>query len=64
MLHVAQNEMECDSFGMQTVMDNHPDTYIQDLKFLPGGGCMHHYLFNWSLGQETITEHEIGTLLV
>ena len=51
MLHVAVNEMECDSFGMQTIMDNHPEDFIEEMKFLPGGGCMHHYLFNWSIGK-------------
>ena len=63
-LWTAKEDMECDAFSVQTVMDNEPKMFTEELKFLPGDGSLHWYFVNWSIGEKVITSNDIGTILI
>ena len=50
-----------DVFTALDICDN--ETYLNELKFQPGDGSLHYYLYNWSLGDK-LTPQEIGIILV
>ena len=52
-LYIAKEEMDCDAFSVQTLMDNTVEMY-EELNFHKGDGALHYYLVNWSLGDEII----------
>lgn len=50
-----------DVFNCLDVMDN--EEFLKELKFMPGDGYLHYYLYNWSLGAR-LTPQELGIVLV
>lgn len=48
-LHIAKNEMACDSLSIQTIMDNTEDL-LKINGFTKGDGVMYWYFVNWSIG--------------
>jgi glycylpeptide N-tetradecanoyltransferase len=36
-----------DVFNALDIMDN--ESFLRELKFMPGDGYLHYYLYNWSL---------------
>ena len=64
-LWIAKEDMDCDAFSVMTIMDNHLETFQKEIGFLAGyGASLHWYLVNYSLGKKSVTEHEIGTILI
>lgn len=63
-LWLAKDEMGADAFSVMSIMDNDPQMLIDELAFLPGDGCLHWYFVNRSLGKKTLTDREIGTILI
>jgi glycylpeptide N-tetradecanoyltransferase len=45
-------------------MDNDPDTLLSELKFGPGDGTLHYYLYNWAPGPNTIPPNKLGIVLL
>ena len=62
-LWIAKEDMLCDAFSVQTLMDNVPEIF-ESIGFLKGDGALHYYIVNWSFGETTITSNDIGTCLV
>lgn len=62
-LWIAKEELKCDAFSVQTLMDNTPDIF-ENLGFLKGDGALHYYIVNWSFGNNVIESNDIGTILV
>ena len=50
-----------DVFNALDIMDN--EEYLKDLKFMPGDGYLHYYLYNWSMSTR-LTPQDIGIILV
>lgn len=50
-----------DVFNALDILDN--DLFLKELKFAPGDGYLHYYLYNWNLSQR-LTPQEIGVVLV
>ena len=63
-LWIAKDELECDAFSVNTTMDNDPIMLQNELGFLPGDGALHWYFINRSLGTKTISDREVGTILI
>ena len=62
-LWLSKEHMEADAFSCMTVMDNDMEM-LRPLGFMPGDGCLHWYLVNWSLGDNTVEAKDIGTILI
>lgn len=62
-LWMSKESMEADAFSAMTVMDNDAELY-KNIGFLPGDGCLHWYLVNWSLGDTVVEAKDIGTILI
>ena len=62
-LWLSLEEAQCDAFSVMSIMDNNPRD-LAPLGFLPGDGCLHYYLVNWSTGSEVIRQNELGCILV
>jgi len=60
-LILAKNE-GFDVFNALDIMDNR--TFLQELIFSPGDGCLNYYLYNWKLGTSMIKPQDIGIVLV
>jgi glycylpeptide N-tetradecanoyltransferase len=60
-LVLAKNE-GFDVFNALDIMDN--ETFIKDLMFSPGDGCLNYYLYNWKLGNGMLQPNSIGIVLV
>ena len=54
-------ENNFDVFNALDIMRN--QEFLDDLKFMPGDGYLHYYLYNWSLGQR-LTPQDVGFVLV
>lgn len=63
MLVISKEDLNCDVFTVQTVMDNTPELYTE-LDFSKGDGASHWYICNWSLGEKTIGPNDIGVILI
>jgi glycylpeptide N-tetradecanoyltransferase len=50
-----------DVFNALDIMEN--EEFLVELKFMPGDGYLHYYLYNWGLSQR-LTPQEIGFILV
>ena len=50
-----------DVFNALDIMNN--EDYLLDLKFMPGDGYLHYYLFNWNLAQR-FTPQEVALVIV
>jgi len=61
---MSKEDMDCDAFSIMTIMDNDPVMLQKELGFLAGDGALHWYLVNWSLGKKTVSENDIGTILI
>ena len=48
-LWISKEELQCDAFSAQTIMDNKSEMY-EDLGFLKGDGANNYYIVNWSFG--------------
>ena len=59
-LLVMAKKHHYDVFNCLEIMDN--STFLQDLKFGPGDGLLHYYLFNWAM--PAITPDKLGLVLV
>ena len=59
-LLVLAKQMNYDVFNCLDLMDN--GTFLQDLKFGPGDGTLHYYIFNWAMPQ--IPSNKLGLVLV
>jgi glycylpeptide N-tetradecanoyltransferase len=53
-------ENNIDVFNSLDIMQN--EEILQDLKFMPGDGYLHFYLYNWSLKQR-VTPDKIAVVL-
>ena len=62
-LHIAKDEMGCDSLSIQPIMDNTPEL-LKANAFTAGDGVMYWYFVNWSLGQQIIEPKDIGTIMM
>ena len=62
-LWLAKDEMECDAFSAQTLMDNDIET-LQNQGFMNGDGRLHYYLVNWGIGNNDIKPNDIGAILL
>jgi len=59
-LLVLAKQAKFDVFNCLELMDN--STFLKDLKFGPGDGVLHYYLFNWAMPQ--IPPNKLGLVLV
>jgi len=59
-LLVLAKQHHFDVFNCLELMDN--ASFLKDLKFGPGDGTLHYYLFNWAMAQ--ITPNKLGLVLV
>ena len=50
-----------DVFNALDIMEN--EKFLEELKFMPGDGYLHYYLFNWALSQR-LNPQEVGFVLV
>lgn len=50
-----------DLFNSLDIMRN--QEFIEPLKFMPGDGYLHYYLYNWNVNKK-LAPNEIGFLLV
>ncbi len=50
-----------DVFNALDVMDN--QEFLAELKFAPGDGYLHYYLYNWNL-KNRLSPQQIGVVLV
>jgi glycylpeptide N-tetradecanoyltransferase len=57
--YASQQGYDC--FNMLDVAGNDTKT-LWDLKFTPGTGDLHYYLFNWKL-EKSLTQNEVGLIL-
>lgn len=64
MLWLSKDEADCDAFSVQTLMDNTPPMFLDELKFACGDGALHWYLVNWALGDKKLESNDIGTILI
>ena len=62
-LIIAKEELNCDAFTVQTIMDNTPEVF-ESLDFSKGDGAFYWYICNWSLGEKTIGPNDIGIVLI
>jgi glycylpeptide N-tetradecanoyltransferase len=54
---------ECDVYNCLTLMEQEP-ALLQELKFGPGDGTLHYYLYNWAPGLGRIPSHKLGIVLL
>ena len=50
-----------DVYNALDIMNN--QDFLDELKFMPGDGYLHYYLYNWNVNQR-ISAREIGFILV
>jgi glycylpeptide N-tetradecanoyltransferase len=50
-----------DVFNALDIMDN--QQFLEELKFAPGDGYLHYYLYNWHIASRLAPEH-MGVVLV
>jgi len=62
-LWIAKEELLCDAFSVQTLMDCTQEIF-ENIGFLKGDGALHWYIVNWSFGDNEIKSNDIGTILV
>jgi glycylpeptide N-tetradecanoyltransferase len=55
------HEMNFDVFNCLDILDN--SEFLHELKFGPGDGNLHYYLYNWNLGKR-IEPGKVGVILV
>ena len=53
-------ENNMDLFNSLDIMNN--ETLLHELKFMPGDGYLHYYLYNWSI-KERLNPKEIAVLM-
>ena len=53
--------MKYDVFNALDIMDN--EMFLRELKFMPGDGYLHYYLYNWKLSKR-LTPGDVGIILV
>ena len=58
---IQAKELNFDVFNALDIMDN--SQFLTELKFAPGDGYLHYYLYNWNLSQRMISG-DIGVVLV
>jgi glycylpeptide N-tetradecanoyltransferase len=58
---VQAKSHNCDVFNALDIMDN--ESFLRELKFMPGDGYLHYYLYNWSLSTR-LSPQNIGIILV
>lgn len=54
-------EVGFDVFNALDIMNN--STFLNELKFAPGDGYLHYYLYNWNL-QNRFSPGDLGVVLV
>lgn len=54
-------ENNFDVFNALDIMNN--EEFLHELKFAPGDGYLHYYLYNWSL-KTRLTQQEVGIILL
>eukprot|EP01016_Furgasonia_blochmanni_P051696 TRINITY_DN8169_c0_g1_i1.p1 TRINITY_DN8169_c0_g1~~TRINITY_DN8169_c0_g1_i1.p1 ORF type:complete len:156 (-),score=26.76 TRINITY_DN8169_c0_g1_i1:169-636(-) len=59
-LILAQRE-GFDVFNALDIMEN--GSFLKELKFNPGDGCLHYYLYNWRVSKKELEPKDIGTVL-
>lgn len=59
-LHQAK-ENDFDVFNALDIMNN--EEFLHELKFFPGDGYLHYYLYNWSL-KTRLTQQQVGVILL
>ena len=59
-LLVLAKQMNYDVFNCLDLMDN--GSFLKDLKFGPGDGTLHYYIYNWAMPQ--IPSNKLGLVLV
>lgn len=64
LMHLAKDELDCDAFCVQLLMDNKKEDLVEKLGFMTGDGKLHYYLVNWSIGDHIITPNDVGAILV
>ena len=57
---VLAKQMNYDVFNCLDLMDN--GSFLKDLKFGPGDGTLHYYIYNWAMPQ--IPSNKLGLVLV
>ena len=63
-LWIAKEELECDAFSCQVLMDNTREYLQENLGFMCGDGRLHYYLVNWSIGGDRISSNDVGAILL
>ena len=63
LLWIAKEEVKCDAFCCQTLMDNTKEE-LEKAGFMPGDGKLHYYIVNWSTGDNIIKPNDVGAILV
>ena len=54
-------ENNFDVFNALDIMNN--EEFLHELKFAPGDGYLHYYLYNWGL-KTRLTQQEVGIILL
>ena len=58
---IKAKELNFDVFNALDIMDN--VEFLDELKFAPGDGALHYYLYNWHLDSR-LTPQNLGVVLV
>ena len=58
---IQAKKLNFDVFNALDILDN--QSFLNELKFAPGDGYLHYYLYNWNL-QTRMSPEQIGMVLV
>ena len=61
---ILARQCDCDVYNCLNLMDNDPETLLSELKFGPGDGTLHYYLYNWAPGPSTVPSNKLGIVLL